>query len=140
MGQNLNAVRQAVEQAKVIAAEFRTGTANFYKTGGTTPVFADVPVRVRKPKPSAFDAGNQTENAYKRGGKIKAPLDLTAYAASGVDPNVITKGLLVKISTPDGDPTINNIDFFVQSALTSQFAAEREIVYSTEVVKTARIA
>lgn len=130
MGRNLDAVRAAVERAKVIAAEFQTGTAKFYVNGNTNPIFTCT-CRVRKPKPSAFDAGNQTEWATKRGLVIKVPLVVAT--------EVIQKGLIVQISTPDGDPTINHINFVVQSSLVSQFAAEREVTVVTEVNETPRI-
>lgn len=135
MVSNIEAVRAAVEEAKVLAAEFHTATANFYEDGNTTPVFANVPVRVKKPRPSSFDAGNQTEWSTKRAIVIKAPMDLTPYGT----PTIIRRGLIVQVSSPDGDPTINGINFIVQSALTSQFAAEREISVSTEINSTPRI-
>jgi hypothetical protein len=130
MGSNLDAVRAAVEQAKIIAAEFHTGTANFYEDGNPVPVLT-CPIRMRKPKPSAFDAGNQTEWGTKRGVVGKVPLN--------VDTEVIQKGWICQVSTPDGDPTINNINFVVQSSLVSQFAAEREVTFITEVTDTPRV-
>ena len=130
MGANLDAVRAAVEQAKGIAAEFQTGTAKFYQDGNTTPLITTT-CRVKKPRPSAFDGGNQTEWATKRTLYIKVPMDATT--------GIIRQGLIVQISTPDGDPTINLINFTVESALSSQFSAERTIVASTEVIATPRI-
>ncbi len=130
MASNLEAVRAAVEQAKIIAAEFRTGTAKFYKDGNSTPVLT-CSIRMRKPKPSAFDAGNQTEWQTKRGLVGKVPLT--------VDTEIIQKGWICQVSTPDGDPTINGINFVVQSSLVSQFAAEREVTFVTEVNATPRI-
>lgn len=131
MGSRLDSIRAAVERAKPIAEEFQTGTASFFEVGNTTPLFTTT-CRMKKPKPSSFDAGNQSEWSTKRLSVIKIPLVIP-----GVD--VIKKGLIVQISTPDGDPSINNINFVVQSALTSQFAAEREVSLATEITKTPRI-
>jgi len=131
MGANLDAVRAAIEQAKVIAAEFHTGTASFYEDGNPVPVLV-CPCRVKKPKPSSFDAGNQTEWSTKR-------LPIIKIAQNQPDIDLIRKGLIVQVSTPDGDPTINLINFVVQSALDSQFSAERNISVATEIMKTDRI-
>lgn len=127
---DLAAVRAAVEQAKELAETFQTGTAKFYKPGQVTPVLS-CSVRVKKPRPSAFDAGNETEWATKRALVLRVPMD----ASTGV----IQKGLIVQINTPDGDPTINKINFTVQSSLSSSFAAEREVLVVTEVSERARI-
>ena len=130
MGRNLDAVRNAIEQAKVLAAEFQTGTAKFYEDGNPVPVLTCT-IRMRKPKPSAFDAGNQTEWATKRGLVGKVPLTVAT--------EIIQKGWICQVSTPDGDPTINHINFVVQSSLVSQFAAEREVTFVTEVNETPRV-
>jgi len=130
MVSNLQAVRDAIEQGKALAAEFTTGTASFYEDGNTTPVFT-TPCRVKKPRPSAFDAGGQTEWSTKRTMVVKVPMTATS--------GIIRKGLIVQISTPDGDPTINLINFVVQSSLSSQFSAEREVLVTTEVNATPRV-
>jgi len=130
MVSNLQAVRDAIEQGKTLAAEFTTGTASFYEDGNTTPVFT-TPCRVKKPRPSAFDAGGQTEWSTKRTMVVKVPMTATS--------GIIRKGLIVQISTPDGDPTINLINFVVQSSLGSQFSAEREVLVTTEVNATPRV-
>jgi hypothetical protein len=134
VGARLDSIRAAVEKAKVIAEEFHTATASFYVDGNTTPVLICTG-RYKKPKPSSFDAGNQTEWSTKRLSVLKVPLEFPAPYTGFV----ITKGLIVQISTPDGDPTINKINFTVQSALTSQFAAEREVTLATEIRETQRI-
>lgn len=126
----LAAVRAAVEQAKPLAETFQTGEAKFYEDGNSTPVLTTT-CRLKKPRPSAFDAGNETEWATKRIVVMKVPLNATT--------GVIRKGLIVQVSTPDGDPTINHVNFVVQSSLSSQFAAEREVTLSTEVSATPRI-
>ena len=131
VSRNLQVVRDAIEQGKLLAAEFATGTASFYEDGNTTPVFT-TPCRVKKPRSSAFDAGGQTEWATKRAMIIKVPMTATS--------GLIRKGLLVQVSTPDGDPTINLINFIVQSSLGSQFSAEREVLCSSEVSETPRVA
>lgn len=130
----LAAVRAAVEQAKPLGEAFQTGTAKFYEDQNPVPVLI-CSIRVKKPRPSAFDAGNQTVWATKRITVAKVPLELPAPYQDFV----ITQGLIVQIETPDGDPTINKVNFRVDSALTSQFAAERQVVLTTEVVETARI-
>ena len=130
MGINLDAVRAAIEMVKPIAEEFQSGTAKFYENRNPTPVLTTT-CRLKKPKPSAFDASNQTQWATKRGLVMKVPLNATT--------GVIRKGLIVQVSTPDGDPTINHINFTVESALNSQFAAEREVTLVTEVEETPRI-
>lgn len=130
MGANLDAVRAAVEKAKVIAEEFHTGTITFYQEGNTTAVLTTT-CRLKKPKPSSFDAGNQTEWATKRLLTAKIPLNATT--------GVVRKGLIAQVSTSDGDPTINHINFRVESSLVAQFAAEREVSLSTEVVETPRV-
>lgn len=135
MGANLDAVRAAVILAKGIAKEFHTGTASFYNDGNTTP-FLVCDCRVKKPKPSSFDAGDQTRWGTKRAGVIKIDQDQPDLA--GHD-ELIRAGTIVQISTPDGDPSINHINFTVQSALNSQFSAEREISVTTEVQATPRI-
>lgn len=143
MASRLESVRRAVERGKEIAGEFQSATMNIYEDGNTTPLWLDVPCRFKKPKPSSFDAGNQTEWATKSLSTIKAPMDLAPFTQHLPSPDrgdqVVRKGLIVQISTPDGDPTINGINFTVQSALTSQFAAEREIKVATEARKTPRI-
>ena len=126
----LAAVRGAVEQAKELAETFQTGTAKFYENNNSTPVL-QCSVRVKSPRPSAFDAGNQTEWATKRVLSLRVPMS----AATGV----IRKGLIVQIQTPDGDPTINHINFTVQSSLKSSFAAERDVLVATEVSARSRI-
>lgn len=136
----LDSIRAAVEQGAALAGEFHTALANFYDSGVTTPVFANVPVRFKKPRPSAFDAGNQTEWATKRNLTIKAPMDLSSYGSE----TIIRSGLVVQLApadaqNADGDPSLYAINFVVQSALTSQFAAEREIVVTTEVNVTPRV-
>ena len=130
MVDNLAAVRAAVIQGAALALEFQTATASFYVAGNTTPVLV-TSCRMKKPKPSAFDSGNQTEWQTRRGMILRIPMD--------VGLNVIEKGLIVQVSTPDGDPTINHINFVVQSALSSQFAAERSITCVSEVVETPRV-
>lgn len=130
MASNLAAVRAAVVSAKKIAGEFHTGTAKFYEPGNPIAVLT-TGCRVKKPKPSAFDAGNQTEWSTKRDTIIKVPQNATT--------GIIKKGLIVQVSTPDGDPTINKINFVVQSALDSQFSAERNVIVMTEVSETPRI-
>lgn len=124
------AVRAAVETAKPLAEAFQTGTVKFYEDGNTTPLLTTT-CRVKKPRPSAFDASNQTAWGTKRALVIKIPLDATT--------GIVRKGLIAQVSTLDGDPTINHINFIVQSALDSQFAAERNIAVSTEVNETPRI-
>lgn len=130
MADNLAAVRAAIVAAKIVAAEFHTGTASFYEDGNTTPVLVS-PCRVKKAKPSAFDAGNQTRWGTKRDTIIKLPQNATT--------GVIKKGWIVQVSTPDGDPTINQINFTVLSAVDSQFSAERNVSVVTEVLPTPRI-
>lgn len=131
MGANLDAVRAAVVTAKGIAEEFRTGTARFYEDGNTTPVL-ECNCRVKKPKASAFDAGDQTRWATKRDVVIKI-----GQEQPGLD--IIKPGLIVQVETPDGDPTINHINFIVQSSLDSQFSAERNVIVQSEVKETPRI-
>jgi len=130
MGANLDAVRAAIATAKVIAAEFHTGTAKFYEDGNTTPVLVTT-CRVKKPRPSPFDAGNATEWATKRTIILKVPQDATT--------GIIRKGLIVQVSTTDGDPSINHINFTVESQLDSQFSAERNVTCSTEGNEMARV-
>jgi len=130
MVSNVAAVRAAIIEAQALAGEFQTAEMKLYEEGNATPILT-TPCRVKKPKPSSFDAGNKTEWATKRMLMAKVPMD----AATGI----IRSGLIAQISTPDGDPTINHINFTVQSALTSQFAAEREISLVTEVQETPRI-
>lgn len=134
MASRLESIRAAVEKAKVIAEEFHTATASFYEDGNTTPVLVCT-ARYKKPKPSSFDAGNQTEWSTKRLSVLKVPLEFSAPYTGFV----ITKGLIVQLETADGDPTLNKISFTVQSALTSQFAAEREVTLATEIRETQRI-
>lgn len=131
MANNLAAIRAAIEQAKAVAEEFRSGTIKFYENGNSTPVF-ETTCRLRKPKPSSFDASNQTEWSTKRLVLAKIPLEIP-----GVD--TIRRGMIAQVSTPDGDPSINLVSFTVQSSLTSQFAAEREVTLATEVNETPRI-
>ena len=130
MGANLDAIRKAIETVKPIAEEFQTGEIKFFEEGNATPVLTTT-CRLKKPKPSSFDAGDQTRWATKRLLTAKVPLNATT--------GVIKKGLVAQVSTPDGDPTINHITFRVESSLVAQFAAEREVSLSTEVVATPRI-
>jgi hypothetical protein len=126
---NLLAIRAAIVQAKALAAEFQTGTIRFYEDGNTTPVLVTT-CRVKKPKPSAFDAGNASVWSVKRDIVIKVPLEGT---------EAIRKGLIAQVDTDDGDPMINLINFTVQSTLGSQFSAERSVVCVTEGSRTPRI-
>jgi hypothetical protein len=130
MGENLDAIRAAVETAKGIAGEFHTAELKFFNDASNTPVLICMG-RLRKPRPSAFDAGNQTEWATKRVVVAKIPLGATT--------DIIQKGWYVQVSTTDGDPSLNHVTFTVQSSLVSQFAAEREVLLATEVSKTPRI-
>lgn len=130
MASNLDAIRKAIEIAKPIAEEFQTGEIKFYEEKNLVPILVTT-CRIKKPKPSSFDAGDQTRWATKRLVIAKVPQNATT--------GVIRKGLIAQVSTPDGDPTINHITFRVESALNSQFSAEREVSLSTEVVATPRI-
>lgn len=129
MASNLDAIRAAVVQATALAAEFQTGTARFYEEGNTTPVLV-CPVRVKKPKPSVFDAGNATVATNKRDIVFRVPLAGT---------EIIRKGLIVQVETPDGDPKINMVNFVVQSTLGSSFTAERSVAVVSETNVTQRI-
>ena len=131
MGINLDAIRRAVEIAKPLAEEFQTGQIKFFEEGNTTPVLVTT-CRLKRPKPSSFDAGDQTRWATKRLVTAKVPLNATT--------GLIRKGLVAQVSTADGDPSLNLITFRVESSLVAQFAAEREVSLSTEVVATPRIA
>lgn len=130
MVSNIEAVRAAIAQGKELAAEFRTGTAKFYEDGNPVPVLV-TPCRIKKPKPSSFEAGNQTEWSTKR--------DLIIKIAQNATTGIVRRGLIVQVSTTDGDPTINKVNFVVQSALDSQFSAERSINVVTELNETQRI-
>jgi hypothetical protein len=129
MGANLDAIRAAIVQAKVVAEEFQTGTAKFYEDNNPTPIVTTT-CRVRKPKPSTFDAGNESMWATKREMIIKVPL---------LGTEAIRKGFIVQVSTPDGDPLISLVNFVVQSAFGSQFTAERAVVVVSEIIQTPRI-
>lgn len=129
----LDDVRAAVEVARPIAASVRSGTARFYENGNTTPVLV-CNCRVKKPKGGSFDAGDQTRWATKRELIIKIDIEQPDLADGIVKP-----GWIVQIETPDGDETINGINFTVQSSLASSFAAERNVVVATETKATPRI-
>lgn len=139
VNRNLLAVRAAVEQAKVIAEVFHTGVAHFYDPHSHTTAHElfHCTVRAKKPRPSAFDASNETAWAKKRRLVLKLPMDIPELAALG---GVIQQGWVVQLALEDGDPTLNAISFTVQSALTSQFAAEREVAVESEVIATPRLA
>lgn len=124
------AVRAAVETAKPLAEAFQTGTARFYEDGNPTPLIT-CSVRVKKPRSSAFDAGNETEWGTKRALNLRVPMAATE--------GIVRKGLIVQIDTPDGDPSINHINFIVQSSLKGSFAAERDVLVMTEVAERPRI-
>lgn len=130
MSSNLDAVRAAVIQGKALALEFMTATASFYEDGDTTPVFVS-PCRVKKAKPSAFKAGNETEWSTARHLMISIPISATS--------GLVKKGLIVQVDGVDGDPTLNHVNFIVQSAIDSGFAATRNVVVKTEVVETPRV-
>lgn len=135
---SLAAVRAAGILGASIAAIFQTGTAKFYDPNSATPTVPVLitPCRVKKPTPRAFDASNETEWSKSRRLMLKVPLVFPAPYAAVL---VVEKGWAVQISTPDGDPTINEISFTVQSAIASQFAAERVIALETEINSTPRI-
>lgn len=136
---SLAAVRKAVEKARPLAETFQTGVATFFDPDSDephTPVLVCT-VRVKKPKPSSFDAGNQTAWATKRNTVMKAPL---VFPEPYENVKVVKAGLIVQVETTDGDPTINNVTFVVQSAMTGQFAAEREISVTSELNEAPRIA
>lgn len=139
---NLQAIRNAVAQAKAIAEVFHTAIAHFYDPNSDTPTqeLFHCTVRVKKPRPSAFDAGNEVVVNTKRRIVLKLPMDIPELEALG---GAILYGWVVQIEpadpdNPDGDPTIYNVSFTVQSAITSQFAAEREVAVETEVQPTPR--
>lgn len=129
MVDNLAAIRDAVAQGAALAREFMACEAKFYVAGNTTPVMT-TPCRVKNPRPSSFDAGNQTEWATKRSMIIQIPV--TALAG------VVKKGLIVQVTGAD-DPTVNNVNFVVQSAMGASFAAVRDVACISEVVETPRI-
>lgn len=135
---NLQAARDAVVQAKAIAEVFHTGIAHFYDPRSNTPdtELFHCTVRAKKPRPSAFDASNLTAWATKRRIVLKLPMDIPALATLG---DVIRAGWTVQLELEDGDPTLNAITFTVHSALTSQFAAEREVAVESEVIATPRL-
>lgn len=107
-----------------------TGTASFYEDGNTTPVFVS-PCRVKKARPFAFKAGNESEWSTARHLTMSIPLTATS--------GVVKKGLIVQISGIDGDPTISHVNFIVQSGIGSGFAATRTIVLKSEIVETPRV-
>lgn len=132
---DMAAVRAAVAQGKELSESAMTAEAWFFREGNTTPLFKS-PCRVKKPKPSSFDAGNQTNWSTKRDLVIQVPLS--------VSPDIIQAGLIIQVHVPDGgvmdgDPAIYNINFTVQSQLDSQFAAARNINVVSEILKTPRI-
>jgi len=129
MGINLDAVRAAVEQAKIVAEEFQSATVKFYADGNPVPILTTT-CRLKKPKPSTFDAGHSSAFATKREMLLRVPLEGTT---------AIRKGLIAQISTPDGDPLINMVNFSVQSSFGTQFTAERSVVVISELNPTPRI-
>lgn len=143
----LDDIRAAVKTAKPLAETFHTAKVSFYDPNSTTNT---VPVlvcsgRFKKPRPSAFDAGNQNEWATARRQILKVPLEFTTI--DGVDYStvkIIEEGWVAQVEPADsahvdGDPTLYGISWTVQSALVSQFAAEREVNLLTEVRATPRI-
>lgn len=125
-------IQAAVEQGRLIAEGVMNCEAKFYdrhSASKNTPVFT-TKCRVKKPKPSAFDAGNPTEWGTKR----VLVLQIPRTATSGV----IKQGLIVQVSGSNDD-AINGVTFVVQNQLESGYAYARNVVVETDVKATPRV-
>jgi hypothetical protein len=122
-------VLAAVEIGRQLAESAMINEVKFYEVGNTTPIVT-CNCRVKAPKLSTFDASNSAETRKKRLVQIQIPL--AAF------PDIVPQGLIAQISG-SLDPTINNVNFTVDSQLESTFAYARDVQLTTELRKTARI-
>lgn len=126
-------IQAVVEQGRVLAEGVMNCEAKFFVRGNSTPVL-ETPCRVKKPRPSAFEATDPTEWNTKRRLIVQIPRDVDLSAHDGV----IEKGWIVQVSGAN-DPTINNVNFVVESALASGYAYARNVNVVSDVIATPRV-
>lgn len=126
-------INAVVEQGRVLAEAVMNCDIKFFERGNPTPVLT-CPGRVKKPRPAVFDAIDPTEWNTKRRLIIQIPRDVNLTASDGV----VEKGWVVQISGAD-DPTVNNINFTVESALNGGYAYARNIAVVSDVIATPRV-
>lgn len=126
-------IQAVVEQGRALAELVMNCEAKFYVRGNATPVLT-TPCRVKKPRPSAFEAMDPTEWNTKRRLILQIARDVDLSASDGV----IEKGWIVQISGAN-DETINNVNFTVESALGSGYAYARNINLVSDVIATPRV-
>lgn len=126
-------IQSVVEQGRVLAEQVMNCEVRFYERGNPTPVLT-TKGRVKKARPSAFDASTPTEWSTKRRLVIQVPRDVDLTASNGI----IEKGWIVQVSGGN-DPTLNNVNFTVESQIDSGYAYARNVAVVTEVEATPRV-
>lgn len=126
-------IQSVVEQGRVLAEGVMNCEARFYVRGNPTPVLV-CPARVKKARPAVFEASDQTEWNTKRRLVIQIPRDVDLSAYDGV----VEKGWIVQV-TGGNDPTVNNVNFVVESQIDSGYAYARNVAVVTDVEATPRV-
>lgn len=126
-------IQAVVEQGRALAEGVMNCEVSFYVRGNPTPVLV-CPGRVKKARPAVFEASDPTEWATKRRMVIQIPRDVDLSDYDGV----VQKGWVVQVSGGN-DPTINNVNFTVESQIDSGYAYARNVAVVTEVTATPRV-
>lgn len=133
MSLSIPMIQGVVEQGRALAESVMNCEIRIYERGNTTPILI-TKGRVKKPRPGVFDAMDTTEWQTKRRTVIQIPRDVDLSAHNGV----IQKGWIIQVSGGN-DPTVNNINYVVDSQVDSGYAYARNIAVSTEATATPRI-
>lgn len=134
MSLSIPMIQGVVEQGRVLAESVMNCEIRIYERGNATPILV-TKGRVKKPRPAVFDAMDTTEWQTKRRTVIQIPRDVDLTAYNGV----IQKGWIIQVAGGN-DPTVNNINYVVESQVDSGYAYARNIAVSTDATQTPRVA
>lgn len=133
MSISIDQINAVVEQGRALAEGVMNCQIKFFQRGVTMPVLV-CPGRVKKPRPAVFDATDPTEWNTKRRLIVQIPRDVDLSASNGV----VEKGWIVQISGAD-DPTVNNVNFTVESQIGGGYAYARNVAVVSDVIATPRV-
>lgn len=126
-------IQSVVEQGRVLAEGVMNCEVKFYERGNVTPVLT-TKCRVKKPRSAVFEATDPTEWNTKRRLIIQIPRDVDLSAHDGV----VKKGWIAQVSGAN-DPTINGVNFTVESSMGSGYAYARNVNVVSDGIPTDRI-